>query len=415
MKNAQHTINSLKELNLKLASEITKLREENAEILELRREKDLLMSRIIELEQSAKENAENTKLRDSELNAKIEQTSKENAELKARVLKLEQKQLQNEEKNNYIAKLDEDTKEINRSLVNITSTKTENSNDTHERIDLRCDESEARGYATNTPASDITNNTFSKLSENEHNNVPNSNVSDNAFSETKSFENKEIEFLERVHKEQIIDEIRERNWEKKLRSQDLSSNNISQSNKNKVEKFMSEVSVSNGNTDSDILPTTLNKTEESKTQCFASQSSNTNFMFLYEKLCDAIILANCKTQEVILCYCNFGEAIIQRRNEIASEKQVDPESNTVSRILNKEVRAQLPANISDALLWKRIEKAKKLYKLFSAIGKDKIHRIHSFSADSISKMTNKEIQYIIDNVPFDYSIKIESTLNSKKP
>ena len=33
---------------------------------------------------------------------------------------------------------------------------------------------------------------------------------------------------------------------------------------------------------------------------------------------------------------------------------VDPESNTVSRILNKEVRAQLPADTSDALLRSRL-------------------------------------------------------------
>ncbi|CAG8641123.1 13325_t:CDS:2, partial [Ambispora gerdemannii] len=46
---------------------------------------------------------------------------------------------------------------------------------------------------------------------------------------------------------------------------------------------------------------------------------------------------------------------------------------------------------------------------------DKIYRIHSFSADSISKMTNRDIQYIIDNVTFDYSIKIEPTLKSEFP
>src|SRR6185369_8511182 len=66
--------------------------------------------------------------------------------------------------------------------------------------------------------------------------------------------------------------------------------------------------------------------------------------------------------QAIICYCQFGKAIIiiQRRSEIASEKQVDLESNAVSRILNMEFRAQLPANTSDALLWKIIEQAKKL-------------------------------------------------------
>ena len=75
-----------------------------------------------------------------------------------------------------------------------------------------------------------------------------------------------------------------------------------------------------------------------------------------------------------------------------------------------EVRAQLPADTSDALLWKRIEQAKKLWKLFDAIGMDKIYRIHSFSVSSISKMTYEDIQYIIDNMSVDYSIKIKCAL-----
>jgi len=104
----------------------------------------------------------------------------------------------------------------------------------------------------------------------------------------------------------------------------------------------------------------------------AVEMGTPTFSLLYEKLCDAVILADCATQEAIFCYCQFGKALIQRRGEIASEKQVDPESNTVSRILNIEVKAQLPAGTSDALLRKRIEQAKKLYTLFNAIGMDKI-------------------------------------------
>jgi hypothetical protein len=74
----------------------------------------------------------------------------------------------------------------------------------------------------------------------------------------------------------------------------------------------------------------------------------------------------------LLYLVNLGKALIQRRGEIASEKQVDPESNAVSRILNMEVRAQLPADTSNALLWKP-------WKLFDVIGMDKIYRIHHFS------------------------------------
>ncbi|CAG8742552.1 552_t:CDS:2, partial [Funneliformis mosseae] len=72
----------------------------------------------------------------------------------------------------------------------------------------------------------------------------------------------------------------------------------------------------------------------------------TTFFLLYKKLLNAEDFADCAIQEAIICY--------------SSEKQVNPESNAVSRILNIEVRAQLLADTSDALLWKRIEQAKKL-------------------------------------------------------
>ena len=36
------------------------------------------------------------------------------------------------------------------------------------------------------------------------------------------------------------------------------------------------------------------------------------FSLLYEKLCDAVILADCATQEAIFCYCQFGKSLIQR-------------------------------------------------------------------------------------------------------
>ncbi|CAG8530482.1 6072_t:CDS:2 [Funneliformis mosseae] len=65
---------------------------------------------------------------------------------------------------------------------------------------------------------------------------------------------------------------------------------------------------------------------------------------LYKKLCNAVTLADHATQKAIFCYCQFGKALIQRQGEIASEKHVDLKSNTVSRILNIEVKAQLSAH-----------------------------------------------------------------------
>ncbi|RHZ44024.1 hypothetical protein Glove_772g24 [Diversispora epigaea] len=194
MANAQSTVDSLKELNSRLIAEIDKLRKENADIkaenIKLKKDKEEVEARFTNLEQRDKEK--------SNLIAKLQQSDKEKTNLitkleqndkdtVARIAKLEQKQSQDVEKSNFIAKLDDDTRENNQSSINITSTETENSNDTHD-----------------TPASDIINNTSNS---DELNNVPNSDV---------SFEDKEIEFLERIHKEQIRNGIRERNREKKL-------------------------------------------------------------------------------------------------------------------------------------------------------------------------------------------------------
>ncbi|KAF0407937.1 hypothetical protein F8M41_008694 [Gigaspora margarita] len=75
-----------------------------------------------------------------------------------------------------------------------------------------------------TPASDITDDVLSSdVYQGSKIQCPISSI----HTKSKSPEDKEIEFLERVHKERISNEIRERNWEKKLRSQGLSSDNNS--------------------------------------------------------------------------------------------------------------------------------------------------------------------------------------------
>ena len=48
-------------------------------------------------------------------------------------------------------------------------------------------------------------------------------------------------------------------------------------------------------------------------------------------------------------------------------------------------------------LYKKIERARKIYRLTEKIGLDKIKHIKSYSANSISKFTNKEIQRVIDH------------------
>ncbi|CAG8794343.1 12553_t:CDS:2 [Gigaspora margarita] len=221
-------------------------------------------------------------------------------------------------------------------------------------------------------------------------------------------------FLDEVNKKRVSDEIRQRKREEKLakvetvspeKDEQVSVDKRVHRKENQTkqrEKFIQEVSEGAVTkvTPDDSIPLVSSQRElDSSTNCSniidepgsssldvclekTVEMGTPTFSLLYEKLCDAVILADRATQEAIFCYCQFGKALIKRRGEIASEKQVDLESNTVSRILNTEIKAQLPAGTSDALLRKRIEQAKKLYTLFNAI----------------------------DNMSFDYSIHIETQL-----
>ncbi|CAG8680973.1 27552_t:CDS:2 [Racocetra persica] len=172
------------------------------------------------------------------------------------------------------------------------------------------------------------------ISLEEVNNVPNlfvdhpSNDSPSPCEEDRKTE----EFLDSVQKKSVSDGIRE--------------------------KFIQKVSSDLIQSDTDLAKQQL--VILSSTSSPYRQADSSSFAHLYEKLRDAENFADRAVQEAIIYYCQFGKALIQRRGEIASERQVDPESNAVSRVLNMEVRVQLPANTSDALLWKRIEQAKKL-------------------------------------------------------
>ncbi|CAG8611696.1 10580_t:CDS:2, partial [Diversispora eburnea] len=108
-------------------AEITELKKEKAEFLA----KEVgLMARIVELEQSAKESAENTKLRDVEID-----------ELRSRVSKLEQKDSQNDSQN------------LQTENASASNTSDITSNSSHF----------VTASGKNTPSSDITNNTSARM------------------------------------------------------------------------------------------------------------------------------------------------------------------------------------------------------------------------------------------------------------
>ncbi|PKY55707.1 hypothetical protein RhiirA4_548869 [Rhizophagus irregularis] len=158
-----------------------------------------------------------------------------------------------------------------------------------------------------------------------------------------------VSFLDEVNKKIVSDGIKQRKRDEKLakvesisseKGKQVSVNKKALRKKEQREKFIWEAS------------------KDSSTKCSNTMGElNSNSLDVCLKQLDFTDRA---VQEAIICYCQFGKALIQRRSKITSEKQVDPESNAVSRILNMEVKAQLPADTSDALLWKRIKQAKKL-------------------------------------------------------
>ncbi|CAG8774975.1 12620_t:CDS:1, partial [Gigaspora rosea] len=65
--------------------------------------------------------------------------------------------------------------------------------------------------------------------------------------------------------------------------------------------------------------------------------------------------------------------------------------------VNNELKKQLPGTTKNARN-KRKERAQKIYSLFNNIGIKKIELVKSFSADSISKLSIKNIEYVKDEV-----------------
>ncbi|CAJ0751817.1 19445_t:CDS:1, partial [Entrophospora sp. SA101] len=66
--------------------------------------------------------------------------------------------------------------------------------------------------------------------------------------------------------------------------------------------------------------------------------------------------------------------------------------------VDKEVKEQLPKEVTDTTRWKQTERARKIYDLFDEIGIDKIQRVKSYSALAISKLSWENIDYIVDSI-----------------
>ena len=98
--------------------------------------------------------------------------------------------------------------------------------------------------------------------------------------------------------------------------------------------------------------------------------------------------------EEILHWYGFAESYDKRINEIRTINKV--KINTAKQQVYQEVKKLLP-DISDVNLRQQLSRARKLYKLFNAVGVEKIKQV-TYSANAISNLNNTQIQNIIDYV-----------------
>ena len=289
----------------------------------------------------------------SKLLAEITELKKENAEVKAENVKLKHAleehearftslEQRDEEKATLIAKLDDDIKEIKQSSTSTSS-------------------------------------------------VENSDICVQPIrTETKTLEEKETDaFLNEVHKKSVGNEIRKRNKEKKLQresacedlikeiSTSISCNTSIQNHPRGTShdsiSQVTEISLTSGQGKSDILQNIAN---------------------LYEKACDAEDVSIKANQAEILCWRIFIIAFDKSIDEIMARDRVGMKK--AKGLIYDFILAQNPDTKRPAL-YKKIERARKIYRLTETIGLDKVIYIKSYSANSISKFTNEEIQRVMDH------------------
>ncbi|POG57973.1 hypothetical protein GLOIN_2v1488957 [Rhizophagus irregularis DAOM 181602=DAOM 197198] len=135
---------------------------------------------------------------------------------------------------------------------------------------------------------------------------------------------------------------------------------------------------------------------------------------LCDKAIDAEERANRANQEEILCWCLYWKDFRVQLDEIISKDKFGEKKarsllyDSITKqlkLLRKQRSQELGLQlryISRDSLRKKTQRAEKIYRLFRKVGMDKIKYIKSYSANSISKLTNEQIQEVID-----YGITLE--------
>ncbi|RIA96146.1 hypothetical protein C1645_755849 [Glomus cerebriforme] len=128
---------------------------------------------------------------------------------------------------------------------------------------------------------------------------------------------------------------------------------------------------------------------------FATQSPEDSYTYLYKEIVNAETQNDTASQNVLICYFQFGKKISERLDYYKNEKKY--RDRMAQNKVDKEIKEQLPEEVNDTTRWKQTERARKIYDLFFEIGVDKIQRVKSFSALTISKLSWEKIDYIVDS------------------
>nr|CAG8607061.1 7193_t:CDS:2 [Entrophospora candida] len=356
-------------------SELDLLKQENAR----------LVARIKELEQIAKEKDE------LEESARCEAG---NVELKAELAKLRHYFEELKQQTQVITNV-QDTSSIGGASTteNISPNSSPNEDPSNERIlhNKQSIDSKPLEQTQNTISSEINSDNTPEQMENTSDNVSNSDVcqkliaqcsTSSIYTETKSLEDKEInDFLDRKAKEKLSDIMRDRNREKKL----LRNN----------EDSISWTQEAQGTISSEIKIPYNQKVEQG---LMHELSAFINKKSLSNPISDKRITENMLDGD----YLTPGSALHLKRlktgqKEIlrCSKKNINGQKARTQ--FYDEMEPYLPG-VKREYLHEMTQKAKNIYTLFKGIGIDKIEHT-MYSADAISRLTDAQIQNIINHFP----------------
>src|SRR6266496_222973 len=408
MSNTQSN-DSLRELNAKLLAEIAELRKKFAEIKIKNDEVPKLKKKVAEDEVEKMKLRQELKARTNELKKTILHYSVVIGKLNAKIVELEKYK-------SAITKLESENAEFRVRFM-----KLEQQTQVSEAFEEVIPEVSAVDVPSLPKQTDQLNSEVGQVDT-----MP----SDNA--NTESLEDKETDaFLDEVHKNKVSDEIRQRNrLLHESANQDSSATNIDRMILENSGEF--EKTVPSGNDQSHVILKTEVSVEQDD-DMIPEESLDENQIVeqgLIHELCSSIspednvssteIISSCVSLENLisgsaqhLSYL-FETAIKSSQQEILDwynysfefESKVDAlmadgriKDKTARSTIYKEMKPFLPTKITQANLRKKTHRARKHLMLFgkNGIGLDKI-KLVSYSATEISKLTNAQIQNVIDQV-----------------